>query len=1098
MYRVSPALLALLFLPWIAYGQSPPDSGAVVINELRYAPPDGDTEFVELYNRSEMAVNLAHLEIADATQDYTAVADADTLLPSGEYVVLVRDADAFASTFPNADYLAPSDWPILNNTGDTSLLRHAPSGTTIDAVAYESSWGGTEGPSLERIDPAGPSTHASNFGTSEAEAGATPGVQNSIFNPDTTPPVLVDAQPTVTGDSVIAHFSEPVDPSTMSASALQLDGPSPPAIAAATVSDTAASAVQARLDGELSEGTYTLRALNVADLQENVRDETQASFFYFDPDPPTPTDLVVTEILYAPAGNGTEFVEIYNRSEKTVDLGMLALADRRRDFHRVTASRTPLRPDSHAIVVRDTAAFAAAFPDVEAHRSAGWAALNNGGDTVILQYAPSGTELDAVPYDPSWGGGDGTSLERIDPAGPSDRADNFGSSMAAAGATPAARNSIYAPDTTAPTLQTVRPTLSGDSLVVRFSEPVDPATITAAGVRLASPDAPTTAVAAVSDTSAATVHVRLSAPLSDRTYTLVATDVSDRRGNVRPEAQASFQYFSPEAPASRDLVITEILYAPRDGGSEFIEIYNRSEKTVDLGALAVADEDRDFRPFAPRLTPLRPDSHAVIVRAPNAFSATFPGVTHWTPEAWGALNNGGDTVRLRHAPSQTTIDEVPYASSWGGGNSRSLERIDPAGPSGEAFNFATATADDGATPGRRNSRYAPDETAPTPVFAEQVAETKAHVPFSEPLQASSITAAAFALETTTVTQATLARDSVAVLTLDGSPSDKTVRVAGVQDRVGNTLDATTLPLALRPDSGMVVINEILFDPRADDFDDRPNQVEYVELLNRTDHPLSLHDLFLTDRPTENGTADTLRSPRRVALPPGGYGIVAAAPHGTPTADSSQLARAFPDAPLSADSAAYLPVDAARLGLGNDGDLVRLHRADGTVLTDIAYSPDWHAAGLEKPKGTALERISPTGGTEAADNWTSSPTPAGGTPGARNAVALPTADAPTETGLTIAPSPFSIERDGATRIQYTLDGVPNLVRARIFDARGRKVRTLEDARLTGATGELVWNGRNDAGNRVRVGVYVVLFEAVRAKEGVVSEFKAPVVVARPLD
>ena len=103
-----------------------------------------------------------------------------------------------------------------------------------------------------------------------------------------------------------------------------------------------------------------------------------------------------------------------------------------------------------------------------------------------------------------------------------------------------------------------------------------------------------------------------------------------------------------------------------------------------------------------------------------------------------------------------------------------------------------------------------------------------------------------------------------------------------------------------------------------------------------------------------------------------------------------------------------------------------------------------------------------------------------------------------TGLQVEPSPFSIERDGATRIRYTLDDVPNLVRVRIFDARGRKVRTLEDARLAGRTGELVWNGRDDDGNRVRVGVYIVLFEAVRTNDGTIARFKTPVVVARPLN
>jgi flagellar hook assembly protein FlgD len=113
------------------------------------------------------------------------------------------------------------------------------------------------------------------------------------------------------------------------------------------------------------------------------------------------------------------------------------------------------------------------------------------------------------------------------------------------------------------------------------------------------------------------------------------------------------------------------------------------------------------------------------------------------------------------------------------------------------------------------------------------------------------------------------------------------------------------------------------------------------------------------------------------------------------------------------------------------------------------------------------------------------------------VRLPPTEDRQNTELRVAPSPFSVERDGGTRIRYRLDETPSLVRVQIFDARGRRVRTLEEARLSGPSGELVWNGRNDDGHRVRVGVYVVFLEAVRAENGSVVQLKTPVVVARPL-
>jgi hypothetical protein len=195
--------------------------------------------------------------------------------------------------------------------------------------------------------------------------------------------------------------------------------------------------------------------------------------------------------------------------------------------------------------------------------------------------------------------------------------------------------------------------------------------------------------------------------------------------------------------------------------------------------------------------------------------------------------------------------------------------------------------------------------------------------------------------------------------------------------------------------------------------------------------------------------------------------------------------------------AYLPVDAARLGLRNDGGLLRLQATPGTTLARIEYRPDWHVPSLDDPTGTALERISPAGRTQAADNWTSSAAPAGGTPGRPNAVSSSPAPGSPDHTLTVTPSPFSIERDGATRIRYQLADAPSLVRVRIYDARGRKVRTLEAARLAGRTGTLVWNGRDHAGDRVRIGVYVVLFEALRPDGGTITRLKAPVVVARPL-
>lgn len=813
---------------------------------------------------------------------------------------------------------------------------------------------------------------------------------------------------------------------------------------------------------------------------------------------PAPGDVVVNEILYAPTPSTNEYIELYNRSDTLVPLDELSFADDNRSYVPVTAADTSLAPGAYAVLVRSPDAFAAAFPSVPVLVPTDWPALNNGGDTVLLRHAPTRTRLDSVPYVPAWGGSNGRSLERIDPAGPSDQARNFASTTAEAGGTPGARNSAYAPDETPPDLGPVTPSPSGDSLTVRFSEPVAAATVVPGAFSLVPEEAPAIAAAVLAADTPQVVHCILDAPLNDGSYTLVVDGVADRRGNAVASAEATFQFFVPVAPAPQDVVISELWYAPPATGAEFVELYNRSDVTVDLGALQLADANRAFVPVSPPLTPLAPGEYAVVVDDAAVFASLFPGRDVFSAEPWAALNNGGDTVFLRHAPSSALIDSVPYAPAWGGSDGRSLERIDPRGPSAHPSNFAASTAPAGATPGAQNSRFARDTRPPRPTFVEQTDSLAVGVVFNEPVQPASVRPEHFSLGEAEVTQAALRADSVAHLSLSRPPSRPTLTVQGVTDLAGNRAATASHAVAHRPSPGALIINEILFAPRADDFDERPNQVEYVELYNRARVPLTLNGLLLTDRPTEADVADTLRVGRRRAVAPGGYAVVAAAPTDARAVQQSQLAAAFPNAPLHPDSVAYLPYGGASLGLRNDGDRVRLHRRDRTPVATVDYHPDWHAPSLAAPTGTALERISRTSAASAPDNWSSSPAADGGTPGAPNALALaPPPEAPAAGGLRIRPNPFSIERDGATRIQFSLPKAPGLVRVRVYDARGRLVRTLESARLVGPSGELVWNGRDETGKRVRIGPYVVLFEAVRPDGGTSTQLKETVIVARPL-
>ncbi len=551
---------------------------------------------------------------------------------------------------------------------------------------------------------------------------------------------------------------------------------------------------------------------------------------------------------------------------------------------------------------------------------------------------------------------------------------------------------------------------------------------------------------------------------------------------------------SPARAQDAPLVINEIFYNPADDGErhEFVELYNRSGRAVELGSYALADANREPAPMPARTLP--PGGYLVLARDASALRAAFPDVTPVELDGWPALNNGGDTVFLLHAG--TVADSVACRPSWGGENGRSLERIDPGGPA-RAFNFGTSTAEAGATPGTQNSLFAPDTAPPAPLFAEQTAPMTVIVFFDEPLDPASVASSAFAVEGRGAATADLLENPARVrLTFSPYTRGGSLVARGVRDLVGNVLNEAAVPTAAPPRPGEVVINEILYAPRADDFDDRPDQPEYVELYNRADVSLTLRGAFWTDRPDEEGEADTLHFGRNqlVGIPPGGFAIVYASP------EPEALVEAFPALDTSAARRVLIGLDRSSLGLLNGGSLIHLRRRDGAVLDSVFYDPDWHVSGLEDDTGVALERLDPGGPSNDPANWTSSVAVGGGTPGRPNSVRLPPGAPPVEAGLEVLPSPFSPDGDGhedVTAIRYVLGAPASLLRLRIFDSYGREVYSVE-AQLGGREGRIPWDGRDSDDRRLRIGIYVVLLEALDAEGGTVATYKAPVVLARPLN
>ena len=101
----------------------------------------------------------------------------------------------------------------------------------------------------------------------------------------------------------------------------------------------------------------------------------------------------------------------------------------------------------------------------------------------------------------------------------------------------------------------------------------------------------------------------------------------------------------------------------------------------------------------------------------------------------------------------------------------------------------------------------------------------------------------------------------------------------------------------------------------------------------------------------------------------------------------------------------------------------------------------------------------------------------------------------DNGTEVAPEVFSPDGDGfddVCMINYHFDEPGYTMNIYIFNTSGQLVRHLVKGAVVGQEGSLPWNGFDDNGGRLPVGIYIVITEVYNF-EGKVSKKKMPVVI-----
>jgi hypothetical protein len=315
-------------------------------------------------------------------------------------------------------------------------------------------------------------------------------VANSVFDPtpDGVPPTLVSVQ--VIGNSQVELvFNEPMNAASLVNGSYAIV-PTLPITAADPVLG-ANDRVRLVLAQPLTVGVlYSLTVTGVTDCVGNAIAGSNAATFAV-PEPALPGDLVINEVLYDPVGTGSDFVELHNRSDKTVSLGGLQLANETNgaiaNYRTITTEAVLLLPGEHVLLTANPADIISRYPQSRSERflQTTLPSYNNDNGTVVLTDATN-TVIDLFRYDDDLhfvlvGTTEGYSLERVNPDRPTDDPTNWHTASDIEGrATPGFVNSQYAETPTASGDVTIDPAIfSPDNdgyqdlltIAYRFDEP---------------------------------------------------------------------------------------------------------------------------------------------------------------------------------------------------------------------------------------------------------------------------------------------------------------------------------------------------------------------------------------------------------------------------------------------------------------------------------------------------------------------------------------------------------------------------------------------------------------------------------------------------
>lgn len=436
----------------------------VVISEVM-ADPDPivgtlpNAEYIELYNRTDRTIELAGWQIVAGNGKATI--EAGQIAPYG-YTLLCAASQKAQFEAMDASVAQLGNLPSLANSGALIVLTDE-TGKTITFLQYSSDWYGNDnfrkdgGFSLERIDNENLHSSLLNWRPSQSNNGGTPGVANSVTtsNPDQIAPQLSAVSLSGLGQCQLIFNKEMNDSIAKTVQNYSSDNIT---INSVVPVEPKNDRLTLTFSPSLSTDTATIRIDRLECISGFVLGQT--AFRLASPQEPQAGDVVINEILYNPGNGVEEYIELFNRSNKVINLAKIFVTERNSSGlfeakNAITADSILFFPNQYLLLSKDVAS-------VCNHYNCGsdgillntvLPTLPNSEGNIVLCLANADI-IDELQYSdklqsPSVVSSKGVSLERISPYKPTNEAANWTSAAFVENyGTPARRNSQYSVATT--------------------------------------------------------------------------------------------------------------------------------------------------------------------------------------------------------------------------------------------------------------------------------------------------------------------------------------------------------------------------------------------------------------------------------------------------------------------------------------------------------------------------------------------------------------------------------------------------------------------------------------------------------------------------